>query len=73
MQDDRQETSRRWIVILNFVLVYGFEIYRIVFLFYCRKSVLCKYYMHGACNRGENCPFSHDLSDAPNHVRLLLR
>lgn len=34
----------------------------------CRGAVLCKYYMHGACNRGDSCPFSHNTAVAPNTV-----
>jgi hypothetical protein len=39
-------------------------------VFACRGSILCKYYMNGACNKGDSCPFSHDLAIAPNTVRL---
>ncbi|AQL03366.1 E3 ubiquitin-protein ligase makorin [Zea mays] len=37
-----------------------------------RKSegvrVLCKFFMHGACLKGEYCEFSHDWSDQANNV-----
>ena len=34
------------------------------------KTVQCKYFLHGACNKGDNCHFSHDLQQAkPNMVR----
>ncbi|KAH7621682.1 hypothetical protein Ndes2526B_g02493 [Nannochloris sp. 'desiccata'] len=33
-----------------------------------RKGTLCKYYMHGACLKGESCPFSHELKEEPNLV-----
>ena len=32
------------------------------------KDVLCRYHMHGACNRGASCPFSHDLSKPQSMV-----
>ena len=32
------------------------------------KDVLCRYHMHGACNRGTSCPFSHDLSKPQSMV-----
>ena len=34
------------------------------------RSVLCRYYLHGACTRGAACPFSHDMADAESQVRL---
>ncbi|KAG0492370.1 hypothetical protein HPP92_005768 [Vanilla planifolia] len=33
-----------------------------------RKRVLCKYFVHGACLKGEYCEFSHDRNDQPNNV-----
>uniref|UniRef100_A0A0D9WPS9 Uncharacterized protein n=1 Tax=Leersia perrieri TaxID=77586 RepID=A0A0D9WPS9_9ORYZ len=33
-----------------------------------RIKVLCKFFMHGACLKGEYCEFSHDWSDQPNNV-----
>ncbi|KAL8109699.1 hypothetical protein AgCh_025699 [Apium graveolens] len=32
------------------------------------KRVLCKFYSHGACLKGENCEFSHDWKDPANNV-----
>merc|ERR1712070_1289224 len=33
------------------------------------KTVQCKYFLHGACTKGENCPFSHELATSkPNMV-----
>ncbi|KAI4997885.1 hypothetical protein ZWY2020_053227 [Hordeum vulgare] len=32
------------------------------------KRVLCKFFMHGACLKGEYCEFSHDWSDQSNNV-----
>jgi len=32
----------------------------------CR--VLCKFFAHGACLKGEHCEFSHDWKDPPNNV-----
>ncbi|TVU11426.1 hypothetical protein EJB05_45012 [Eragrostis curvula] len=32
------------------------------------KRILCKFYMHGACLKGEYCEFSHDWSDQANNV-----
>ncbi|GJP49525.1 hypothetical protein CLOM_g8725 [Closterium sp. NIES-68] len=30
------------------------------------NRVLCKYFVNGACSRGDSCPFSHDWKDKPN-------
>ncbi|KAK6240227.1 hypothetical protein QUC31_005696, partial [Theobroma cacao] len=30
--------------------------------------VLCKFFAHGACLKGEHCEFSHDWKDPPNNV-----
>ncbi|GLT37065.1 hypothetical protein SLA2020_114020 [Shorea laevis] len=30
--------------------------------------VLCKFYAHGACLKGEHCEFSHDLRDSPSNI-----
>uniref|UniRef100_A0A8C6FRV7 RING-type E3 ubiquitin transferase n=1 Tax=Moschus moschiferus TaxID=68415 RepID=A0A8C6FRV7_MOSMO len=32
------------------------------------KQVTCKYFMHGVCKEGDNCRYSHDLSDSPYGV-----
>jgi len=33
------------------------------------KNVQCKYYLHGACNKGDSCHFSHEMgSSKPNMV-----
>ncbi|KAG4186190.1 hypothetical protein ERO13_A08G027700v2 [Gossypium hirsutum] len=32
------------------------------------KRVLCKFFAHGACFKGENCEFSHDWKDPPNNI-----
>lgn len=32
------------------------------------NRVLCKYFMHGACLKGEACAFSHDWKDQENNV-----
>ncbi|XP_062174520.1 putative RING-type E3 ubiquitin transferase C3H69 isoform X2 [Alnus glutinosa] len=32
------------------------------------KRVLCKFFSHGACLKGEHCEFSHDWKAAPNNV-----
>ncbi|XP_062232989.1 E3 ubiquitin-protein ligase makorin-like [Phragmites australis] len=32
------------------------------------KRVLCKFFMHGACLKGEYCEFSHDWNDQANNV-----
>lgn len=29
------------------------------------KQVTCRYFMHGACKEGDNCHYSHDLSNSP--------
>ncbi|XP_020599456.1 E3 ubiquitin-protein ligase makorin isoform X2 [Phalaenopsis equestris] len=33
-----------------------------------RKRVLCKYFVHGACFKGEYCEFSHDWKDQSNNA-----
>ena len=32
------------------------------------SRVLCKFFAHGACLKGEHCEFSHDWKDPPNNV-----
>lgn len=32
------------------------------------NRVLCKFFAHGACLKGEHCEFSHDWKDPPNNV-----
>ncbi|ESQ28873.1 hypothetical protein EUTSA_v10023829mg [Eutrema salsugineum] len=32
------------------------------------KRILCKFFAHGACLKGENCEFSHDWKDPSNNV-----
>ncbi|XP_030664472.1 E3 ubiquitin-protein ligase makorin-1-like isoform X1 [Nomascus leucogenys] len=32
------------------------------------KQVTCRYFMHGVCKEGDNCRYSHDLSDSPCSV-----
>uniref|UniRef100_A0A2P2JLE3 Makorin-1 n=1 Tax=Rhizophora mucronata TaxID=61149 RepID=A0A2P2JLE3_RHIMU len=32
------------------------------------KRVLCKFFAHGACLKGEHCEFSHDWNDPPNNI-----
>eukprot|EP01018_Ginkgo_biloba_P025986 Gb_09347 [translate_table: standard] len=32
------------------------------------KRVLCRYFVHGACLKGEHCEFSHDWRDQTNNV-----
>uniref|UniRef100_A0A2K6PIQ7 RING-type E3 ubiquitin transferase n=1 Tax=Rhinopithecus roxellana TaxID=61622 RepID=A0A2K6PIQ7_RHIRO len=29
------------------------------------KQVICRYFMYGICKEGDNCRYSHDLSDRP--------
>ncbi|BFI27838.1 E3 ubiquitin-protein ligase makorin [Marchantia polymorpha subsp. ruderalis] len=33
-----------------------------------RSRVLCKYFMHGACYKGESCEFSHNWDDPASNV-----
>ncbi|KAJ7571032.1 hypothetical protein O6H91_01G146100 [Diphasiastrum complanatum] len=33
-----------------------------------QRSVLCKFFMHGACLKGESCEFSHSWADQANNV-----
>ncbi|KAJ8899201.1 hypothetical protein K2173_012377 [Erythroxylum novogranatense] len=32
------------------------------------RRVLCKFFAHGACLKGEYCDFSHDWKDPPNNI-----
>ncbi|XWS35499.1 hypothetical protein CRYUN_Cryun20dG0002600 [Craigia yunnanensis] len=32
------------------------------------KRILCKFFAHGACLKGEHCEFSHDWKDPPNNI-----
>lgn len=32
--------------------------------------VLCKYFAHGACLKGEYCEFSHDWTAPPSNVNI---
>ncbi|PQP95606.1 putative RING-type E3 ubiquitin transferase C3H69 isoform X3 [Prunus yedoensis var. nudiflora] len=32
------------------------------------KRVLCKFFAHGACLKGEHCEFSHDWKATPNNI-----
>ncbi|KAJ4969889.1 hypothetical protein NE237_002988 [Protea cynaroides] len=32
------------------------------------KRMLCKFFAHGACLKGEHCEFSHDWKDQPNNI-----
>ncbi|KAK9107039.1 hypothetical protein Syun_023050 [Stephania yunnanensis] len=32
------------------------------------KRVLCKFFMHGACLKGDHCEFSHDWRDQANNI-----
>ncbi|PON81348.1 Cdk-activating kinase assembly factor [Trema orientale] len=32
------------------------------------KRVLCKFFAHGACLKGEHCEYSHDWKDPPNNI-----
>ncbi|XP_004382440.1 E3 ubiquitin-protein ligase makorin-1 isoform X2 [Trichechus manatus latirostris] len=32
------------------------------------RRVTCRYFMHGVCKEGDNCRYSHDLSDSPYGV-----
>ncbi|XP_038701160.1 putative RING-type E3 ubiquitin transferase C3H69 isoform X1 [Tripterygium wilfordii] len=32
------------------------------------KRVLCKFFAHGACLKGDNCEFSHDWKAPPNNI-----
>ncbi|XP_057978680.1 putative RING-type E3 ubiquitin transferase C3H69 isoform X2 [Malania oleifera] len=32
------------------------------------NRVLCKFFAHGACLKGEHCEFSHDWKDPPNNI-----
>lgn len=35
---------------------------------YDLSRVLCKFFAHGACLKGEHCDFSHDWKDQANNV-----
>jgi hypothetical protein len=47
----------------------GFFFY---YYYYCCFRVLCKFFAHGACLKGEHCEFSHDWKDPPNNVNTML-
>ncbi|EGD79466.1 hypothetical protein PTSG_10032 [Salpingoeca rosetta] len=32
------------------------------------SNVRCRYFVHGACTRGEQCPFSHDMAAKPDNT-----
>ncbi|KAH7842651.1 hypothetical protein Vadar_007712 [Vaccinium darrowii] len=32
------------------------------------NRILCKFYAHGACQKGDHCEFSHDLNNTSNKV-----
>ena len=36
------------------------------------STVLCRYFLHGSCLRGQECPFSHSLQDAESQVLSVL-
>ncbi|ORD96450.1 hypothetical protein HERIO_1619 [Hepatospora eriocheir] len=36
------------------------------------KNALCKFYVHNQCNRGNECSFSHKLSDFTDEQILML-
>lgn len=36
----------------------------------CSIRVLCKFFAHGACLKGEHCEYSHDWKAPPNNVSL---
>lgn len=41
-----------------------------VIYFGCLFRVLCKYFAHGACLKGEYCEFSHDWTAPPSNVNI---
>ncbi|KAJ6984851.1 RING-type E3 ubiquitin transferase C3H69 [Populus alba x Populus x berolinensis] len=38
------------------------------FFCFCFFRLLCKFFAHGACLKGEHCEFSHDWKDPPNNI-----
>jgi len=41
------------------------------FVFFYFFRLLCKFFAHGACLKGEHCEFSHDWKDPPNNVNTM--
>ena len=37
----------------------------------CTCRILCKFHMNGACQYGNKCRFSHDMTDLPNMVSAM--
>ncbi|XP_016386074.1 probable E3 ubiquitin-protein ligase makorin-2 [Sinocyclocheilus rhinocerous] len=33
-----------------------------------KKEITCKYFMNGACNKGNDCEFSHDLQNSKSNM-----
>lgn len=44
-----------------------YQFFSRVYLTVC--SVLCKFFMHGACLKGSDCMFSHNWNDQASQVR----
>lgn len=40
----------------------------VIYLSFESFRVLCKFFAHGACLKGEHCEFSHDWKAPPNNV-----
>ena len=47
--------------------MYAFSLL-LVCLFVLSLRILCKFFAHGACLKGDNCEFSHDWKDPSNNV-----
>ncbi|CAN7059353.1 unnamed protein product [Brassica oleracea var. botrytis] len=47
--------------------MYAFSLL-LVCLFVLSLRILCKFFAHGACLKGDNCEFSHDWKDPSNNI-----
>lgn len=43
---------------------------KLIYEIFCLNRVLCKFFAHGACLKGEHCEYSHDWKAPPNNVSL---
>ena len=41
-------------------------------ILYKNFRVLCKFFAHGACLKGEHCEYSHDWKATPNNVKVFI-
>lgn len=58
------------VVIDAFILNFELLFVRVLIYFGGLFRVLCKYFAHGACLKGEYCEFSHDWTAPPSNVNI---